>query len=108
MGSQVATMLRPIDSGRTFSSCRRLTNASGGGSADRRLAAGRRIVEKSAVLDHGQVAQLKFGENTLQIAELAPSHQDHPPPGLLESMQGFDRLRVDDPVVRQGTVVVGG
>ena len=66
------------------------------------------LVEQRAVLDHGEVAKVQFGEHPLQVGQLAPRHQHQPAARFLQAPQRSQRRLANDTVMGQRAVVVGG
>ena len=108
IGSQVATMLRPTDSGCTPRSRSRATNASGGAGASTRFAASAGLIEKRTVLGHDQIAATQLRKGALQVRQLATSDQDQTATGILEPSERRESVGVDHAVMRQRAIVVGG
>ena len=75
---------------------------------DHVLLARRRLIEQRAVFRHNEVENADFRKGPLQARQFPSRHKNKPPPGLLETLQGAAGVGMDDAVMRDGAVKIGG
>lgn len=63
-------------------------------------------VEEGAVLRHDLVEQPRLGKDALEVGQSAPGHEDQLAAGVLQPMQGDERLFLDFAVVGKCSVIV--
>ena len=106
-GSTVATIARPTESGtpRVRSAS---TSAGLLGAQSTRSRLGGWVVEHAAVFSDDAVEYIEARKGALEVGQFAPGHENRPSATGAEALDGLDGGGIDDAVVGDRAVVVGG
>src|ERR1700687_3451805 len=107
LGSRVATMTRPTESGWTPRARSRSASSGGGGSARVLFRVGVGWIYDSAVLGDDPIEQVEPRADALEILQLASGHEDDAAATAPEAFDRFQRRVAHGSVPRQRAVVVG-